>query len=55
MKPLKQQDVPEVSGGSEYPVEKEPVLIDPLPMPIPTYPVAPVTPVVEEPFTIIRL
>ena len=55
MKPLKQQDTPEVSGGADHAVDKEPVMIDPLPMPTPSYPIAPVTPVVDEPFTIIRL
>ena len=55
MKPLKQQDVPEVSGGHDQIGDKEPVMIDPLPLPNPSYPVAPVTPVVDEPFTIIRL
>lgn len=59
MKPLKQEDAPGISGGLD--VEQPVVLIvsdDPLPAPYPgtpCYPTAPITPVIEEPFTLIKL
>lgn len=57
MKPLKQDNTPDVSGGI---VDCEPLPIadiNPLPVPFPggDYPPAPITPVIEEPFITIKL
>lgn len=57
MKSVNQDDTPEVSGGISLD-EPLPVVSDPLPAPYPgnpCYPPAPITPVIEEPFTLIKL
>jgi hypothetical protein len=55
MKPVTKENTPEVSGGLV--VDCEPVIIDPLPepWPIPSYPQAPVVPVIDDPYTTIKL
>ena len=52
MKPVKIEETPEVSGGSENPT-KNPPIDSTLPiLPSPLYPRAPVMPVVDETITI---
>ena len=56
MKPVTQEDTPEVSGGLVVDCEPVPIDINPLPYPGgpgPYYPPAPIAPVSEEPFTTI--
>ena len=48
MKPVKSEETPEISGGSESPT-KNPPIDSSLPiLPVPLYPRAPVAPIVEE-------
>jgi hypothetical protein len=59
MKPVKQDQTPEVSGGIVI-TDCEPVPIDTDPLPYPGapgpyYPTAPIVPVIDEPFTTIKL
>ena len=57
MKPVTKEKTPEVSGGI---VDCEPVPIAdinpmPEPWPIPSYPQAPIVPVIDDPYTTIKL
>lgn len=51
MKPVKQEDTPEISGGNAVEGPIKPSDIYPWPAPSdPIYPPAPITPVIDEPF-----
>ena len=58
MKPVKHDQTPEVSGGIVTDGEPLPVDVNPLPYPGgpgPYYPPAPIAPVIDDPFTTIKL
>lgn len=57
MKPVIKEQTPEISGGI-VDCEPVPIIDEPLPAPYPgggIYPPAPITPVIDEPFTVIKL